>query len=225
METLPENPGLALEEALSEPAGQPGAPDAPGARTDGLAAALAAEHLDPAGAGGGQDGPGGLKRRPGRPPIHGRYSQAAGSDGKNPVPLPGEGALEPAQVEPAGPARVSIPPDLLSKIVKEALGTAEAFAGSKLEAVALQAGLKREEIAPQLHRTQIPEERKDLVAELTPLALEELGADAKVSPSVAIGLMLGPWVLASVSAYTTLSRLAAEKLALDKQRGPQPSKP
>ena len=112
-----------------------------------------------------------------------------------------------------------IPPDLLSQIVSETLGLGENFAAYKLAAIASKAALTPSEIRPQLDRTLIGDKRKAIIGELTPLALQEWGIDPKLSPTAAIGLMLGPWVLASVSAYFTLASLAAERLALDKANG------
>ena len=219
---------MEVETTLPETAAQPGPESQPGSPTDGLAAAIAAEH----GAGPGENrvetpagGPGSGKR-PGRPPVHGRYSKAAGSDGKHLAALPGEilppiagEIFQPAEMESPGEISVVIPPDLLSQIVSETLGLGENFAAYKLEAIASKAALTSDEIRPQLDRTRIGDKRKEIIGELTPLALQEWGLDPKLSPTAAIGLMLGPWVLASVSAYFTLASLAAERLALDKANG------
>lgn len=209
---------MEVENPLPATAPQPG-PEGPGpGPTDGLAAALAVEH----GAAGTAASPATLPetfRRRGRPPVHGLYSRAAGSDGKHPVPPPGAEPLSPAEVESAGDTRISIPPDVLGKIVSQTLGAAESWAGWKITAMAKKAGLTPADISPQLERAQIPDESKQVVAELAPLALQEWGLDPQISPSAAIGVILVPWAFASVSAYFTLASLAAERLAMEKARG------
>lgn len=153
-------------------------------------------------------------KRLGRPPTHGRYTRAAGSDGKNPVaPAAAPAALQAEGVDPSpGPdADVSLPPDLLAKVVSEGLGAAEAFAAGKIESAARMAGLTADEIAPQLDQARIGDKRKQLVGELTPLALQEWGVDPKMSPSGAIMLILGPWAVGAFTSYKTLAALAEEK--------------
>lgn len=209
---------MEVETPLSEPAAQP-SQESPGlGPADGLAAALAVEH----GAAGTAASPATLPetfRRRGRPPVHGLYSRAAGSDGKHPVLPPGAEPLSAAEVEIPGDSRISIPKDVLSKIVSQTLGAAESWAGWKITAMAKKAGLTTADISPQLERAQIPDESKQLVAELAPLALQEWGLDPQISPSAAIGVILVPWAFASVSAYFTLAGLAAERLAMEKLRG------
>jgi hypothetical protein len=115
--------------------------------------------------------------------------------------------------------RVAIPPDLVTQLIGETLSLGENYATFKIQAVAQAAGLSRGEINPQLQRAMIGEKRKQIVADLTPLALQEWGLDPQISPTAAIGLMLGPWLFASCSAYFTLAALAAEKWAVEKRRG------
>lgn len=202
----------------------PAAPPAPGAEspapapTDGLAARLALE----SGAAGTLAGPESGPRtfRPiGRPPIHGLYSRAAGSDGKHPVSPPGADSLESPQVETPGTTRVSVPPDVVSKVASTTLCGLESFAQWKIAEMGKRAGLSTGEINPQLAQAQIGESQKALVGELAPLALQEWGLDPQISPTAAIAVVLGPWLFASASAYWTLAALAAEKIAMDRRRG------
>jgi len=190
-------------------------PESPaGARTDGLAAQIALEHDA-----GNEAGPVGTAKRIGRPPVHGRYSKAAGSDGKNPVPVPGSEQVPAPEVlgtAPESAPRIVIPPDLLAEVVQESLTLAEVFASTKIEGVALRAGLEQNEIMPQLRQAAIGDRRKELVGKLAPMAIEEWGLDPELSPTAAIAVLLGPWAFAAISAYWTLAKLGAEKAAREK---------
>lgn len=110
-----------------------------------------------------------------------------------------------------------LPPDLLAKVVLEALDCAEKVIANALEGQARRAGLTDAEIDPQIAQATLGESRKKLVAELTPLALQEWGLDAQLSPTVAICVLLGPWAFGAGTAYMTLAKLAKEKAALDKK--------
>jgi len=215
----PEIKRMEIQETLSEATEQPGEESLPVARTDGLAASIAVEHQPEAGAATSAGNHPANPKRPGRPPIHGRYSQAAGSDGKNPIPLPGSGALQEVETAAAAQPRVTLPPDLVTKVVFETLTLGENFAGNKVEAVAVLAGLTTTEIEPQLKQVLLGKERKQLVADLTPFAMKEWGMDPEMSPTAAIGLLLGPWAFGAVTAYLTLAKLAEQKLTMEKQRG------
>jgi hypothetical protein len=189
---------------------------------DGLSSAVAtAEGVRPA-APSGDPGLGTRKR--GRPPIHGLYSKAAGSDGKNPAPHRVAVEFPAADGEPPQPAppenRVSLPPDLVAKVVQEGLNFAESFAANKIQGAALAAGLTPADIGPQLAQTRLGDRRKALIAELTPLALQEWGVDPKLSPSLALALLLAPWAFGAFSAYSELAKLAVEKAKRDKATAP-----
>jgi len=106
---------------------------------------------------------------------------------------------------------VVVPPELFSKVVQEGLTAGELFAQGKIESVALQAGLTRSEITPQLDQALMGDKRKALVGELAPLVAQEWGVDPQLSPTAAVGLVLGPWLFATLTAYGTLARLATEK--------------
>src|SRR4051794_35968309 len=94
---------------------------------DGLAGALAAQHGVQTGLPEGADPGEGTGKRVGRPPSHGLYSKAAGSDGKNPVRLPRQGEVPGTQMDPEPAPRVIIPPDLLTKVIHETITVGENF--------------------------------------------------------------------------------------------------
>jgi|SRR6185369_5637307 len=208
---------MGMETSLSGEAQADDLGGGPVASTDGLSAEVLAEHLQPAGDAIGGD----EARRRGRPPIHGMYSRAAGSDGKHPAALPGNEPLPTPEVDlgTVGPSpRVSIPPDLLTKVIQESLTLGESGIAHALEGQGKLAGLTVEEIAPQLKRAELGERRKQLVAELAPYAAQEWGLDSEVSPTVAIGLLLVPWSLGAFMAYVTLAGLAKEKAEAEAAR-------
>src|SRR6266850_809133 len=212
---------MELETTLPQETAPAGSQSQPGSKTDGLAASVAIEHVESHGTNKGAESPLGSAKRIGRPPVHGRYSRAAGSDGKNPVPMPGPESLPAPEVTGLAPepeARIVIPPDLLSEVVRETLNLAEVFASTRIEAAALKAGLTQGDISPQLRQAALGDRRKELIGKLTPLALEEWGMDPELSPTAAIGVMLLPWAFAATSAYYTLAKLAAEKVAMEKLR-------
>lgn len=214
---------MAMEKTLPPEAGDPGEEHEGSARTDGLAAEIAAQ----TGAG-TAPGPvqgvatGGTR---GRPPKHGGYSKANGSDGKRRVSVdfPGEGARDNSGEIPAGqlesrPERsVVIPADLLSKVIGEGLHFVESYAQGKIRTVAQAAGLTDAEIAPQLAQAELGERRKGMVAELVPMAMQEHGMETSMSPTTAILLLMAPWGFGASSAYLELAKLAAEKAERDKQ--------
>jgi hypothetical protein len=179
----------------------------------GLAASVATEPSPDNGASGsgGTATPG---RKPGRPPIHGLYSQAAGSDGKHPAKGNGQEELPPAQVETDLPLADLIPPDLFAAVIQETLTGAEAYAQSKIEIVALQAGLTQADIVPQLRQAHLSPAKKELIGRLTPAAAQELGLNIQnLSPCAIIGLLLAPTVFSASSAYLTLAKLAVQRQA------------
>src|SRR5258706_8139859 len=187
----------------------------PGARTDGLAAAVSVEH-QPETPSNGNAGDGAANpKRPGRPPTHGRYSKAAGSDGKNPVTVNGTEPVSEIQAQALPETRVVIPPDLVSQVVQEGLTLGEKFAAFKLTHVAKLAGLTQSEIETQLEQGQLGDSRKKLISDLTPYVFEEWGIDPELSPTTAILLLVGPVAFATVTAYWSLAKLAEKKLAME----------
>ncbi len=180
---------------------------------NGLAASVATENSAESRAtgSGGTATPG---RKPGRPPIHGLYSQAAGSDGKHPAKPDGQEQFPPAQVETDLPLADLIPPELFAQVIQETLTTGEAYAQNKIEAVALRAGLTQADIIPQLKQAHLSPAKKELIGRLTPLAAEELGLNIQnLSPCMVIAALLAPTALAATSAYMTLAKLAVEREA------------
>ena len=204
------------------PAGDQVQPDAAALR---LAANIAAQHGAGPGAPASPENPADHTKRPGRPPTHGRYSKAAGSDGKNPVPLPGSDTLPAVEEQALAQPDVTIPPDLFGKVISEALTLGENFAAYKIGSVGKLAGLTAAEMEPHLTQTRLGESRKQLIGELSPLVLQEWGLDPRLSPSVAVGFLLGPVALAAVSAYFTLAKLATEKQAMEKAKGKNAAQP
>ena len=224
---------MEVEKTLSPETLPPGANTQPPANTDGLAAQVATGARTPE-----PTAPAPQKHPGGRPPTHGRYTKAAGSNGKKPVkfgaapadtsaapPAAGGSPLpETPLASPASP-RVTVPADLLARVVKQALTVAENVLSNKISAKAIAAGLTDAEIEPQLEQCRLIEAQKDMVADLAPYVLEEWGVDAQVSPTVAVCLVLGPWLYGAVSAYSTLGELAKDRLAMLKASQPKDTKP
>jgi hypothetical protein len=176
---------------------------------DGLASQIASEHNASA-AGSGATAT--VGRKPGRPPVHGRYSQAAGSDGKHPVTDIGGQEIPPAEVETTGNLADLIPPDLLVSVIQETLTTGEAYAQGKIETVARAAGLESADITAQLKQAHLSPAKRELIARLTPLAAQEWGLSLEnLSPTAVIAFLIVPTALSATSAYFTLAKLAIER--------------
>ena len=220
-----------MEKTLPPDDGETGAEHEAPARTDGLAAQIAAQE----GAGTAPETvPGDPKGRArGRPPVHGGFSKANGSDGKRRVPVdfPGAGAPDNPGEIPAGQLEnrpqpgVVIPADLLTKVIGEGLHFVEAYAAGKIRTVATAAGLTEAEIAPQLAQAELGERRKGMVADLIPMAMQEHGMEASMSPTTAIFLLIAPWGVGASSAYMELAKLAAERAERDKTKSIEEGKP
>lgn len=80
------------------------------------------------------------------------------------------------------------------------------------------AGLTQSEIEPQLDGAKLGEPSKEMVTELAPLIAQEWGLDPQVSPTLAAGLILAPWLWQSGSAYMALADLAKEKAEREKAK-------
>jgi hypothetical protein len=210
----------------------PGTQESPGPLTpdpgsDGLAADLAVEHGAGPGADSSQGNPGKpAKGKPGRPIIHGKYSQANGSDGKNPVQTVGGEPIPALEVDGGPESTIVLPPHLLAECVQEALTIVEGVTQTKVEAVAVRAGLTPAEVQPYLREAIIGDKRKALLGKLTPLIFREWGMDANVSPTAAAVTLLVPYMGAAALSYISLARLAAKRLAMEnsKQPGNPPGK-
>lgn len=220
METKP-----TVEEPLPQSAEQTSQPSGKSESVVGVAAAVAAQHgagTDPGN--GKSSGEAGGSGKRGRPVVHGLYSKAMGSDGKNPVRQAGPGTVvqDKGSDLPPRVEKVVVPAELLAEVVQEALTTTEEFVGCQMEDVGKKAGLTIQEIEPQLKQGKMGEKRKALLGKLTPLALKEHGLDAEVSPTVAIGVIFVPWALSAGTAYMTLARLAREKAERDRKKESNP---
>lgn len=216
-----------METPKTPPAQTPSTGSGNAAPTDGLAATIAggaAGQQPPATAG---DPP--AKNKGGRPAIHGAYSKAAGSNGKNPVkplaPSPGGNPTPTPAVAPPAPPRVVIPQDLLSKVVQSTITLVENGLANAIEGKAIRAGLTPAEIDPQLSLAQLPVAEKKLVGDLAPYVAQEWGLDPNLSPTVAVAMILTPWGFGALTAFLTLSTLAKEKAARDAKRKPAPPGP
>lgn len=204
---------MEMETPLPPPVEPPSSSGEPVARTDGLAASLAPGASPP-----GHLAAGPEKSRGGRPPTHGRYSKAMGSNGKNPAKAPGPSPLGPPPPDLDAPPRVGLPPDMLIRVVKESLSLVENALANAIEGKARAAGLSAGEIAPQVQQARLGEARKQMVADLSPLVAEELGLDPQLSPSLAVCLVLAPWAFGSATAYLTLATLAKERALREKTK-------
>ena len=177
---------------------------------NGLVSQVAAEHGATTGATAADAKPPEPGRRPGRPPVHGLYSKAAGSDGKHPVPPPGQ------ETGPEGDGSVGIdllealPEDIVTEVIHEGIVTGESALQHAIEGKATLAGLNQSQIVAQLKAAQVSPKKKELVARLTPYAAKELGMELKMSPVAAILFLLAPTALAGASAYLTMAKLAKE---------------
>ncbi|MGZ5508197.1 MAG: hypothetical protein ACXWKH_17635, partial [Limisphaerales bacterium] len=113
--------------------------------------------------------------------------------------------------------RRPVPPGLLARVTKQAVGTAEKFALLQLATTAAKAGLGKDEIEPQIKQAQLGEENKEILAELAPHICEEWGIDPELSPSVMAGVILVPYLGSFGMAMWTLTKLATEKALKDKK--------
>lgn len=152
------------------------------------------------GSGSSPSGDGGTAPRGrGRPPIHGLYSKAAGSDGKNPVRQPVGGN----PVEPPRAPRPSLPPGLVAKIAKAGAGLADQYGRNKIKAAAIKAGVSESVAAPVIESAALSPEMKELLGELAPHALAEHGLDPSISPTGCMVTIMGMWFLGVQSAAAT----------------------
>lgn len=168
------------------------------------------------------------KRGPGRPPKHGRYSRAAGSDGKKPVRLaPGDGEPlaepGPAPVAPdAGdggnplgePRLVRLPASLVARLAKIPWAKLDKLGRDWLRA---KAGKLPETLRADadklIEATGFSPEELEILCEITPLVLEEweMGGGEFFTPTTALGIILAFKGLDVFNAARTLERLAEAK--------------
>lgn len=168
------------------------------------------------------------KRGPGRPPKHGRYSRAAGSDGKKPVRLaPGDGEplAEPGPDpvapdagdggNPLGqPRLVRLPPALVARLAKIPWAKLDRLGREWLRAKSLKLPDNLRADADKLiEATGFSEEELEILCEITPLVMEEweLGGGEFFTPTTALALILAFKALDIFNAARTLERLAEKK--------------
>ena len=191
----------------------------------GLAAAIAAKHgATGAGVGNSTSGnPERPKNRGGRPPIHGRYSRANGSDGKNPVgEIPAKAEVKTDEGSGGAAAAVGLS-SVLGLVVKSALDGVESGVCDKLRRLGSSAGLTTGEISDCVERAKLGEIRKQAVVDLAPAIAAEWGLDPKVSPTLAAAAVLSPWGVGAYLSLKSLAETAAERLKILKEsKGGQP---
>lgn len=171
-----------------------------------LANDVAAVHSD-----GNAGGP--LPSRPrGRPPKHGRYSKAAGSDGKNPVALPS--ADDPVENSgegvPSGDGGLSgMPPEMVAEVAKPCWEAFDNFlkAGNRAKTANFPPELK-ERVEEVISGSGFSPNQIETVSKLTPMVLDEWGMGDAASPTVAVGLIVGSVILNSFRSSKALEEIA-----------------
>jgi hypothetical protein len=131
-----------------------------------------------------------LKKPNGRPPIHGMYSKAAGSDGKRPVrPLTpeeiGKGAVLP---DVAGLSESDV-----QSLASELLSIVDEAAAGWLRIQAQRAEVPEAEAQKIVEASKLGERRTKFMARLVPHCVREWGLQGQVSPTTAFALMAGVW--------------------------------
>ena len=184
-----------------------------------LAAETAAKH--------GADGsgivpPSEQPKRRGRPPIHGRYSKAFGSDGKKPVPLQGipDTSAETEPVEMGGDPEMpyDFPPDLLPDTAREICSIVEEGVQGLLRSKQRALKLNLPEADAVIESCAMGEGRKDFIAKLSPYVMQEWGLQPKVSPTVAV---LFSFALFGKNIFASIKALEAAAKAQQPQQPPQ----
>jgi len=173
-----------------------------------LVAAVATEHGAGTGAAGAGKPP--AKGKGGRPPIHGKYSRANGSDGKHAVVLPGEAPVEPVEVVDDLEPEFGLPPDLVREFVDEGLGEAGEYLRARLESAAKRANIPDDEAEPLIRSASLGETKRRLIAKATPYALREHGIDPQVSPTACIGAVVLVWGIAHLRTMKAFEQRRAE---------------
>lgn len=148
----------------------------------------------------------GTPRPPGRPPTHGLYSKAAGSDGKRPVrPLaPEEIGKAAPLVDGGGLSEVDI-----QNLAGELLNIADETAVGWLRIQAAAAKVPEAEAKAICEAGRLGERRQKFLAKLVPHCVREWGLQGQVSPTTALALMLGLWGAGIWRATVALSKFKA----------------
>jgi hypothetical protein len=194
-------PGLAGEPGAGAPAGSggPGKPAAVGPGS-GFAASIAEQHAAGATAKRtrGQRGPDKKPRArrvaPGGPvadPASDLGSEMDGDEGPMGGPAP-------------APPRVTLPPDLLETIGRELTEAVDAWNVGKVRSAAAEAGVPADRSAPLVDSVKMSEGRKAMAGRLTPLALQEWGAEEMATPTGALVAIFGLQALATIRACQAL---------------------
>lgn len=190
----------------------------------GLAARLASE------AGGTVPGvtasPASPPKRPrGRPPTHGLFSRAAGSDGKSrarvapvagePLAAPGPATLPPDGGAPLGPPgdgpRVRLPPHLVARLAKIPWAELDKLGKAWLreKSIGIPESLKPE-VESLVAATGFSPDELELLCEITPLVLEEweVSGGELFTPTTALAILLAFKAVDFWRASRTLEKLA-----------------
>lgn len=202
-----ENPPAEPSPPETTPPGGGSQPDDGG--LDALVAQVAAEH--------GAGNPGGAEpvpgKRRGRPPIHGRYSKASGSDGKHAVASPGETPMDPGQVADDPAVSFELPADLVRDFVGEGLAVIDDHLAGRLKAIAARNKVPADESAPVIESARLGPVRRDLIATALPHALREHGMNGGISPTACITSLVLVWGLTHIRAVGALGKKPEETTA------------
>jgi hypothetical protein len=147
-------------------------------------------------------------RPPGRPPTHGLYSKAAGSDGKRPVR-----PLDPSEIGKGSTdaSSASLSSSDVTSLSESLLEIADEAAQGFLKIQAAKANLAPDVAKPILDSARLGEKRSKWIAKIVPLCLREWGLDGSVSPTGALVSMMGLWALGVWRAGKAISKLAPPK--------------
>lgn len=165
------------------------------------------------------------KRGPGRPPKHGRYSRAAGSNGKSPVrvaPADGEPVADagsapvPAEGGDAGdplgqPRLVRLPPALVARLARIPWAKLDKLGRDWLRSKSAKLpDTLRPQAEKLIEATGFSPDELEILCEITPLVLEEweLGGGEFFTPTTALGIIVAFKGLDVFNAARTLERLA-----------------
>ena len=117
-----------------------------------------------------------------------------------------------AGADPAVP-RVTIPPELLKAIGREAAEAFDQWNVGRVRSAAAEAAVEVARAKIVVDSVAMPPSRKDMVASLTPFVLQEWGADEHCSPTAALGALVGITLLTTQRAIQVFREEAAERKA------------
>lgn len=151
------------------------------------------------------------KNKGGRPKgVKDSYPRAKRTETPGPdlPPDPGTASAGVGQGLPPGPPPVVIPPALLAKIGKRAAEVLDRFNVGRVKKAAKTAGVSPEEAGPIVEAVRMSDQDKDLVGELTPFVVEEMGAGDKLSPTAGLAVVLLTNQLGVMAAIQALEKEA-----------------